>query len=771
MKLKFLGTVFIFLLTSINVLAQKSKVDSLIAAVKTAKLDTNKALLLIDIIKEATNERKFDIANRYGKEALDVCEKLNYTRGINNATYYTAYNYYKRNDNENAIKYMSRALSLFEKAKNAMGIGMAAGNLGNTYYRMDLYPKALDYFLLAFKTFETLDKKYSMAGYAGNIGAIYNSMKQDDKALEFYQKSLKLNEEIKSEQGKAINYVCIANVYNQQKKYKEALEYHEKALAINEKIGSKEYISNNLANIGLVKINLKDYKGGLETLNLALEKVKDLKDTLSIASIERNIGDLYYKTKDYKESEKHLKEALVLAIKKNTIKLQKDVYFALYKVYAETEQFQLSLESYQKYIPLKDSLFGISNQKAILQKQMQYDFEAKEAITKAEFIKQQSLNLVEIEKRKQAITQLEKDNALKQLSLSESNLRLKEKEAESETQKRQVELLNKDKLIQEAETQKKAKELEQQKQLRNFFVLGAILLLCFAVYILFNLSKSKKTNKIIEKQKQEVEHQKHIVEEKQKEIVDSINYAQRIQYALLANKKLLDENLPDYFLFFQPKDVVSGDFYWASKVLGKNGSENFVMVTADSTGHGVPGAIMSILNIACLNESVKGDKLSEPAEILNATRQKVIDHMMHDGSAEGGKDGMDCSLICFDFKNSKLIYAAANNPIWIVRENELITYAADKMPVGRHDKDSVPFMQTEVELKKGDVVYAFTDGYADQFGGPKGKKYKYKQLQELLLSIHAKPMPRQHDLIRQSFMEWKGNLEQVDDVCVIGVRI
>lgn len=771
MKLKILGLVCVFLLISKYILAQKPVLDSLITVAKTAKLDTNKALSLINVLKEATNQRKFDLANQYGKEALDVCEKLNYTRGINNAIYYTAYNYYKRNDNENAIKYMSKALSQFEKAKNAMGIGMAAGNLGNTYYRMDLYPKALDYFLLAFKTFETLDKKYSMAGYAGNIGAIYNSMKQDDKALEFYQKSLKLNEEIKSEQGKAINYVCIANVYNQQKKYKEALEYHEKALAINEKIGSKEYISNNLANIGLVKINLKDYKGGLETLNLALEKVKDLKDTLSIASIERNIGDLYYKTKDYKESEKHLKEALVLAIKKNTIKLQKDVYFALYKVYAETEQFQLSLESYQKYIPLKDSLFGISNQKAILQKQMQYDFEAKEAITKAEFIKQQSLSLVEIEKRKQAITQLEKENALKQLSLSESNLRLKEKEAESETQKRQVELLNKDKLLQEAETQKKAKELEQQKQLRNFFIAGAVLLLCFAVYILFNLSKSKKTNKIIEKQKQEVEHQKHIVEEKQKEIVDSINYAQRIQYALLANKKLLDENLPDYFLFFQPKDVVSGDFYWASKVVNKNGKENFIMVTADSTGHGVPGAIMSILNIACLNESVKGDKLSEPAEILNATRKKVIDHMMHDGSAEGGKDGMDCSLICFDFKNSRLTYAAANNPIWIVRENELITYAADKMPVGKHDKDNVPFTQTEVELKKGDIVYAFTDGYADQFGGVKGKKYKYKQLQELLLNIKSKPMSVQHDIILKSFNEWKGNLEQVDDVCLIGVRI
>lgn len=771
MKLKILGLVCVFLLISKYILAQKPVLDSLITVAKTAKLDTNKALSLINVLKEATNQRKFDLANQYGKEALAFSEKLNYRRGINSSTYYLGYNYYKRNDNDNTIKYMTKAISQYEQANNNIGIASAAGTLGNTYYRLDMYPKALEYFLLAFKKFEVLGQKLSMAGYAGNIGAIYNSMKQDDKALEFYQKSLKLNEEIKSEQGKAINYVCIANVYNEQKKYKEALEYHEKALAINEKKGSNEYIANNLANIGLVKLNLKDYEGAIVALNLALEKQNELKDSLAMASTKRNIGELYVEQKNYKEAEKHMKEALALAIKKSSLRLQRDMYLNLHNLYAATGQFELSLENLKKFIPLKDTLLGISNQKAILQKQMQYDFEAKEAMTKAEFIKQQSLSLVEIEKRKQAITQLEKENTLKQLSLSESNLRLKEKEAESETQKRQVELLNKDKLLQEAETQKKAKELEQQKQLRNFFIAGAVLLLCFAVYILFNLSKSKKTNKIIEKQKQEVEHQKHIVEEKQKEIVDSINYAQRIQYALLANKKLLDENLPDYFLFFQPKDVVSGDFYWASKVVNKNGKENFIMVTADSTGHGVPGAIMSILNIACLNESVKGDKLSEPAEILNATRQKVIDHMMHDGSAEGGKDGMDCSLICFDFKNSRLTYAAANNPIWIVRENELITYAADKMPVGKHDKDNVPFTQTEVELKKGDIVYAFTDGYADQFGGVKGKKYKYKQLQELLLNIKSKPMSVQHDIILKSFNEWKGNLEQVDDVCLIGVRI
>jgi len=268
-------------------------------------------------------------------------------------------------------------------------------------------------------------------------------------------------------------------------------------------------------------------------------------------------------------------------------------------------------------------------------------------------------------------------------------------------------------------------------------------------------------------QKDEAEHQKELVQEKQKEILDSINYAKRIQYSLLAGEDLLNENLKNYFLFFKPKDVVSGDFYWAEKL--SNG--NFAMVAADSTGHGVPGAIMSILNISCLSEAVIADKQLQPAEILNAARKKIISHLLNDGSAEGGKDGMDASLICFDFANKKLTYAAANNPVWIVRGTEFIPLKADRMPVGKHDRDNIPFVQQEFNLQEGDMVYSITDGFPDQFGGPKGKKFKYKQLEELLVSIAAEPMEIQKQKLDSVFENWKGDLEQVDDVTIIGIRI
>ncbi len=278
---------------------------------------------------------------------------------------------------------------------------------------------------------------------------------------------------------------------------------------------------------------------------------------------------------------------------------------------------------------------------------------------------------------------------------------------------------------------------------------------------------------IEEDSKSKLEELYKVINEKNKEITDSINYAQRIQRSLLASDKLLNDNLQNYFVFFKPKDIVSGDFYWAANL--NNGQ--FAMVTADSTGHGVPGAIMSMLNISCLKEAVKGQKLTAPNEILNYTRSQVIEHLSNDGSATGGKDGMDCAITSFDLKNNKITYAAANNPVWIVRkkqdnsEFELIEFVADKMPVGKHDRDSVSFNQQTIDVQKDDVVYTLTDGYADQFGGTTGKKFKYKQLKELLLSIAGKPMAEQKEILLKRFDDWKGRQEQVDDVLVIGVRI
>jgi len=338
---------------------------------------------------------------------------------------------------------------------------------------------------------------------------------------------------------------------------------------------------------------------------------------------------------------------------------------------------------------------------------------------------------------------------------------------------KEIELLNIDKELHQLELINKR---NQQYGLYG----GLVLVLAFAGFMYNRFKVTQKQKVVIEQKERETHVQKKLIEEKHKEITDSINYAERIQRSFLATTEILDKNLKDYFVFFRPKDVVSGDFYWAAEL--NNG--NFAITCADSTGHGVPGAIMSIVNIASLKEaSLQG--ITSPDLLLNETRRLVIENLKNDGSAEGGKDGMDGSLLSFDFKNNILNCASANNPIWIIRsvnssgpdsyrvenKKELIEIKADRLPIGKHDKDKTPFTLHTLNLQKGDVVYTLTDGFADQFGGANGKKFKYKQLQNLLLTIAHEPMEIQKQKLNDVFDNWKGNMEQVDDVCVIGVKI
>jgi len=287
------------------------------------------------------------------------------------------------------------------------------------------------------------------------------------------------------------------------------------------------------------------------------------------------------------------------------------------------------------------------------------------------------------------------------------------------------------------------------------------LLFLFIITIIF-FSFFRRENLIFQKA---ILKQKDIIEEKQKEILDSIAYAKRIQFSLLASDNLLKANLPEHFVLFKPKDVVSGDFYWATPT-----PEGFLYITADCTGHGVPGAFMSLLNISKLSQVINENKITRPDIILNNIRTEIIKALNAEGSEES-KDGMDAVLCKLDAKNMKLQYAAANNSFYIIRDGELLTCKADKMPVGKGHDDSISFTFNEVQLQKNDIIYTFTDGYADQFGGPKGKKFKYKQLEDILLSIHTLSLKEQQNILNEKFENWKGELDQVDDVLIIGVKL
>jgi len=295
------------------------------------------------------------------------------------------------------------------------------------------------------------------------------------------------------------------------------------------------------------------------------------------------------------------------------------------------------------------------------------------------------------------------------------------------------------------------------------------------------ISSSEKENKIsqtelklLKEKEEEIERLRNvelknayeIIAEKNKEITDSIHYAKRIQNTILSPEEELKKYLGDYFIFFQPKDIVSGDFYWSIVMKRQDGNEDFYLAVCDSTGHGVPGAFMSLLNTNLLNEAIYEKQIEEPHLILNYVRQRLIDSI----SREGQKDGFDGILIRFCRHSNKLSYAAANNAPVLIRQNEIFELKTDKMPVGYAEKLN-SFSLHEVDLKENDAFYFITDGYADQFGGDKGKKFKNKTLNELFLKIATEKSEMQKEILQSTFESWKGNLEQVDDVCVVGLHV
>ncbi len=296
------------------------------------------------------------------------------------------------------------------------------------------------------------------------------------------------------------------------------------------------------------------------------------------------------------------------------------------------------------------------------------------------------------------------------------------------------------------------------------YILFLVLAVVTVYLIVYFYTRSLR--QIINERTAEVRKQKDEIEEKNKDILDSIHYAQRIQSALLPPDEFLSSFFPHYFVLYMPRDIVSGDFYWIAESNGK-----IFATTADCTGHGVPGAFMSMLGMAFLSEIVTKDSDLSPAEILNQLRNRVIKSLHQSGNTGESQDGMDMALCSIDFRKMKMTFAGANLPLFHIHNGELIQLQPDKMPIGISRKKS-PFSNHETILHKGDIIYTFSDGYADQFGGPDNKKFMIRNLRKKLLEIHHLPMPEQKEILQKTIIDWIGpGGTQIDDILVVGIRV
>jgi serine phosphatase RsbU (regulator of sigma subunit) len=323
----------------------------------------------------------------------------------------------------------------------------------------------------------------------------------------------------------------------------------------------------------------------------------------------------------------------------------------------------------------------------------------------------------------------------------------------------------KQKTIDDAEHEKRLaieQEEKEKQQIISYAIATVLVLSILFLYFVFNRLKiTRRQKNQIEEQKIEVEKQRDVIRIAHKEITDSITYAKRIQNAILPPARIVKEYLEDSFILYNPKDVVAGDFYWMRHI-----DDKILFAAADCTGHGVPGAMVSVVCNNALNRSVRDYGLSEPGKILDMTREIVIREF--EKSDEEVQDGMDIALCMLEGKT--LQFAGAYNPLWIIRDGELMDIKANRWPIGL-TRNPQPFTTHTIHLQKNDVLYIFTDGFVDQFGGAEGKKFKSQNFKNLLLSIYDKPMAVQRDIIYDTFIQWKGKLEQVDDICIIGARV
>lgn len=447
---------------------------------------------------------------------------------------------------------------------------------------------------------------------------------------------------------------------------------------------------------------------------------------------------------------------------------------ALYEVTNEELDKQLELVKQQKII-IAEQLAEIEKQKALLDS-LDKEIEQKELVllAKQKELERQSREISgqtrEIARQRQMITVQQQEVAAQRDTLTSQRADIADK---------LLEINDKQNLINEQEDRIKVQleSIEKQK-IFLYAALFVLILLSFLAYYIYRGYKIKKEanikleekNKTITAQKGEIEKQRDLAETQRdqiayqkKHITDSIMYAKRIQTALLPSLELFSDEI-DHFVLYKPLDIVSGDFYWVAK------KENLqIVIAADCTGHGVPGAFMSMLGVTMLNEIVNGKGIVMPDQIINNLRDEIIISLKQSIDEDRVKDGMDMTISVIDYKKNKLWFSGANNPLIFIRDGEIKSIRGDKMPVAIHYRMN-PFTLHEIDLKKGDCIYMFSDGYGDQFGGPKQKKFMIKHLKERLLEFYKLPMIEQGKKLDEVFEEWRGDSPQVDDVVLIGIR-
>lgn len=712
MKKAHLLLISILLLVTIQLKGQKHIIDSLIKLTQNAPNDSLKANAFswLSFYLEAKDELK---AKKAFEEALKIAEKRNDLNQIGEIhRVYAHFFLDRKKDFSNALKHYNFAIENFHKTNNYNKLVECYNNVARQIYEpLELIDEEKNALKKCVQYAKLTPSGVSAAQYYV-LGWFEANIGDADSAIAHLGESYRVCMHDNKNQHNGFStelMMWIGNAYGVKKDHHKALEYQMRAAEICDSSKNEWQYHECIRYAASSYQMLKQLDSSIYLLKKVTDYMIKNKTKDRMYYIGAQLIRLYTKTNNLAEAEKYV------------------------KILTDTTEINYKLdENYRRQMDI--SLFHFYRAKNDYKNAVNY--------------------LIDFQVLKDSL-----DNRKARANIGEQALKY-------EFQKQQEQ----DKLEQQQKDFESQDKLKKQK-LFNYAMLVVVVFVGLMLFMAYrNIKQRKEAFKEISLQKEEVEKQKAIVETKNKEIHDSINYAKRLQEAILPNNTYIQSHFNDSFIFYKPKDIVAGDFYFFEKH-----NDQLIIAAGDCTGHGVPGALVSVVCSNALTRSVKEFGLTEPGKILDKTRELVVETF--ERSQSDVKDGMDISLISVRSNKGKISdddtitisWAGANNPLWYIDNKELKEIKPHKQPIGKTDNPT-QFPTHEITLRKGDTIYLITDGFADQFGGPKGKKFKYKHLQELILENSNISLDKQLSTIDESFTNWKGNLEQVDDVTLIALR-
>ncbi len=750
------------------VCAQQKEIDSLEKVLSISKTDKHRIYLLQQLswqYRAYKPDKAFEYARQALKLSIDINDKVETAKCFG----YLAILHKNAGNYNQALEYNLKALKVYKEHNEKLLMSDSYNNLGNIYIILGRHQEAIDSYQESIRLCDELGIPLEAILPLNNMGEVYRKEGDMENATQCYTRALKLARELKDE---SMIVYCLSNmgyIYEMQGKYDSAFSYYNRSMRFNKT--NKDYYSlaYDYAYMGRSFSAMEDYDNALDYMDSALAIIEGIDHPHALSEFYIEKGSVYRQSGNPGKAMESYNKALNLNKELNLkIEMARCLDSIGTILFYDTDNLSKAIESFSEELELTQQMgdsVGIANshfQLGALFIEAERISNAERHLKDAERISKKIKNNKIWSKTCQKLSELY--SALDSAQLSARYLELFDSLEMADFGKMKYKYKT-------AEMEKEAQlqELQlQQKQTQLYFsIIVAILLFLLSLWIFNFYRQKKKANEQLEFANKEINHQKSIIEHKNKDIVDSINYAKRLQTAILPSDDDFKKILPDAFVFYNPKDIVSGDFYFLDKV-----GDNIFFSVADCTGHGVPGAFVSFVGHKALGHAISDLGLTDPGKILDTVRNEV--ELTFDKNEKGEvKDGMDISLGVLNTKTAVLHFAGAHHTLYRVAKNEdvvLLEVKGNRHAVGA-GQGKEPFTTQKVEIKKGDMIYFSSDGYSDQFGGPEGKKFKTSQFKKLLLEIYDKPVATQKELIAIAHNKWKGSHEQVDDVCVIGLRI